>query len=729
MTAVPVFARTPRLVLALASLLAGALVTYLAALLLLGGRGTATDVGTEPTWTVEGDTVAATSAPAQLTRAGAIVLAAHGDVTSALDPATGQRRWSRDLGLTLPAAAGPRGDLLAVADGEVIRLVDVVTGQPRWEAQVDGSPVAVAAADDAVYVVALGGPTFHYFELTALDAASGELRWRQRLSEEAGFAATALTADDGLWVVFDRARVNENFEREPLGARVVSLDPRTGTMRWTADTASLVGAARRAGRLLLVPRIGGVVALDVDDGTERWRWEGAEREDHLEVTAGGSTVVVSRQRPPTTGTPETEAIVIDLATGDPGWTTDRFAGLRVAVDGDRVYVATADDSLGAGVAELTARDAVTGGVRWSRTLTTATPGFPLDLVVGSDGLIVSESSGVVHGLDPASGADRWLADPTGATASDAGPLVTADTAYVVGQDGGLTAIDTATGDERWRTLHSTRTSPLATDGGHVYGLTGLGVVRAYDVTTGTVAWRSDRQHDELTRRLARPAAAGAVVGIVHPAGMVLGLDAMTGEERWVRELPSVTAVATVTASTGAGPDGVLVAAGAEGTIVAFDAASGTERWRLGLGEPIRSGPHVAGATVVVVVADGTLVAVDGASGTERWRHATGNPLLPVPATDGEAVYFASGTSVTALDAATGVARWNADLGTPTVTAPAVGGGRLVVGRGDFTVAVLSATSGGTIQTIDLGQAVAAVGIGPDGTVVASAATGELRAFR
>lgn len=125
----------------------------------------------------------------------------------------------------------------------------------------------------------------------------------------------------------------------------------------------------------------------------------------------------------------------------------------------------------------------TGTVRWHRTLQGGVTPGP---VVGPDGTIYAASTaGVLHALDPATGADRWTYDSGSRGGGDlsTSPLVLPDGTVLWGTGGRELLAVSPAGVLLWaETLPGRPTSPASADGHRVYvGDTGGGVT-ALDVT-------------------------------------------------------------------------------------------------------------------------------------------------------------------------------------------------------------------------------------------------------
>jgi outer membrane protein assembly factor BamB len=355
---------------------------------------------------------------------------------------------------------------------------------------------------------------------------------------------------------------------------------------------------------------------------------------------------------------------VDLRTGRPRWTRPLGSG----VDGSPA-MADGVVYIGAAGGRVFALDAATGGIRWAYTGAGGEGGGSSPAVAG--GLVIIGGAGhELLALDAGTGRLRW-SYPTGARlvpgvptsppargALDSSPLVVDGTVFL--SDGELHAVALADGSPQWTaaTVTSGLCSPAAAAG--LLYVAELGsYVRAVDAATGVTRWRVEVT--DALFRFGTPAVADGLVlisaegrvadggsaGFRVAGGLVVALDAGTGEQRWRRHFTGRVL------SSPAAADGlvhVVESSDSGSALVTVDSPQGTEvrRRRLpGSGDPRHSfvsSPAIGGQTLYVGTVDGALVAstVDGAvePGGEaavrrrRWRRspvdapATSTPAGP-----------------------------------------------------------------------------------------------------
>ncbi len=173
----------------------------------------------------------------------------------------------------------------------------------------------------------------------------------------------------------------------------------------------------------------------------------------------------------------------------------------------------------------------------------------------------------------------------------------------------------------------------------------------------------------------------------------------------------------------------------------------TRSWRRSIGEgggyrrKITATPVIAGGQVFTMDSDGSVSAFDAATGSRRWNTDTqgekdrstnvGGGIAVV----GGVLYATSGRAeAVAMDAATGKITWRAPLGAPARSAPTIVDNRLFVPTIDERLLALSTADGKQIWTYQASAAATIVLGEPapaysDGLVVAGFGSGDLVALR
>lgn len=251
------------------------------------------------------------------------------------------------------------------------------TGAERWHA-LDGRDLLYQiAAENRIYAVA----DYHF--LVALDAASGQELWSTRVD---GIHARSMVVVDG-----------SLFCRTDYGG-IVALNASDGVERWYFEERAMDDSliAVDGGTLFFGSITGALIAIDTETGTERWRLSippGNPPSSSAIIVADGTLYLRDYQG---------SLVAIDPDTGVELWRTPAGAlDALSAVHHGRVY--GSNSALGA-----CALDATTGELLWSFS----TILFMEISGVFGDTVLALGSAGTremwrVHGLDAATGAERW----------------------------------------------------------------------------------------------------------------------------------------------------------------------------------------------------------------------------------------------------------------------------------------------------------------------------------
>ncbi|HVT39302.1 MAG TPA: PQQ-binding-like beta-propeller repeat protein [Gemmatimonadaceae bacterium] len=277
-------------------------------------------------------------------------------------------------------------------------------------------------------------------------------------------------------------------------------------------------------------------------------------------------------------------------------------------------------------------DEQAGRVRWSMHTGAALPINPMrdpgwDFYVSSptvvgETIVIGGQDGRVYALDLHTGKARWTAQTHARVRAT--PAVANGIVVVGSFDGRVYAFDLATGAARW-TFHtagdtidqsqytfdrrSVQSSAAIADGVAFVGSRDGGVY-AIDLATGVGRWRVSHRGSWI---LGSPAAAaGRVYDGSSDGHFVQAVDVASGRELWRQSTD-----ASVIASPLLVGDALIVATmlkrGGQGDLLALDAGTGAIRWRLQLGDQVLSSPVAADGELYVGTEAGTVLAIGQAN--------------------------------------------------------------------------------------------------------------------
>ncbi|WP_026352211.1 PQQ-like beta-propeller repeat protein [Yoonia vestfoldensis] len=195
------------------------------------------------------------------------VTTGFGEIT-ALNAATGEVIWDKNLNAPVNAAATFNGDLVyVVARDSTAWALDAATGLTRW--QQIGTPSLTAFSGSAP--VAVSGETvvipFPSGEILATFPQGGLPRWTNVVSGDRLGRAVNLVSDIAGAPVIDGNRVYA----ASVGGRSVAFDIRDGSRIWTAGEGAVGPIWPVGGSVFMVNDISELVRLDAANGTPIWR--------------------------------------------------------------------------------------------------------------------------------------------------------------------------------------------------------------------------------------------------------------------------------------------------------------------------------------------------------------------------------------------------------------------------------------------------------------------------
>lgn len=137
------------------------------------------------------------------------------------------------------------------------------------------------------------------------------------------------------------------------------------------------------------------------------------------------------------------------------------------------------------------------------------------------------------------------------------------------------------------------------------------------------AWSARIAGSTSTRRLAAsPVVADGKLFVVDSGAVVHAFDAASGARLWQHEIAVARDLRDATFGGGAAYDGGRVyATNGVGDVVALDAASGNEIWRVKPSGPLRGSPTIAFNSVFVMTQDNQIYALSTVDGAVVWQDA------------------------------------------------------------------------------------------------------------
>ena len=319
-----------------------------------------------------------------------------------------------------------------------------------------------------------------------------------------------------------------------------------------------------------------------------------------------------------------------------------------------------------------------GAVKW--TFKTGGPIVGSPAVAGGV-VYIGSFDGSLYAVDQETGKQKWKFDTPRQVAST--PTVVNGVVYLRGFDAVLYAIDAATGTLKWRftteferrfqanRLHGLppgyQTIPDSYDlflsspavvNGKVYFGSGDGGVYAVDAASGQLVWKfstGDVVH-------ASPAVVNGVVYIGSWDSYFYALDADNGQEKWRFHAGEDSFIHNQVGfqSSAAVVDGVVYTGCRDGHFYALDAASGKKKWDYMTNLSwVNATPAVRDGLVYTGTSDSArFFALEAKTGRLRFNFDAKAAVFSSPALAGELVYFGSENGkLYALDTKTGKQAW------------------------------------------------------------------------
>lgn len=333
--------------------------------------------------------------------------------------------------------------------------------------------------------------------------------------------------------------------------------------------------------------------------------------------------------------------------------------------------------------------------------------------------------------------DRRAPDPVLASATDefapaeaeAAPATTADATVepvampwtTYGYDPGRTRWNPALThrppfEEQWifRSRNLLEFPPVVADG-RMFVAQLKGRFAAVDTATGKVLWQYETGHCSAASAAIDGDTVVAAFMAPYPCpkgepgigGFVVAWDVATGAERWRVDLPPVESSPLII-------DGVVYVGDWDGVVHALDLATGATVWETRTDAQIVSSaswiePELAPggrAAIAIGTNGGSVYALDAATGEERWRGEGQEYFYATPTVAYGRVYAANTDGwVYAYGAKSGRLLWRQQAGTYVYTAPVAAENVIYVGTYDGYIVAFDAGTGAELWRADAPGAV------------------------
>lgn len=325
----------------------------------------------------------------------------------AVDMMTGKLKWSyrpADINASVSTPPAVVRDLViapyGAANPGAIIAVSLATGKPVWRGPDPATDATVVASGDLVYVQTKDG------NFIAMDAATGKEVWRLALSKRR-FCVSRPTVLDGVIYLSGGVDASAGGAARPEGHEMFALDARTGQERWRRRVDAEYGTM---GVCLTDPIVtastifaaaeGRLYAVDRASGRDRWKAvetrvlvEGRMRLVSVVGLVDAGNVLV--------GVTESALVAFDKSSGKAAWDVPgeyTTSSPSTAVAGNVLYfqgsprIHPAPSARGT----LHALDLDSRTILWSFSRPTAAPNWPFGSVTPvNDGLWVDSYKALV----------------------------------------------------------------------------------------------------------------------------------------------------------------------------------------------------------------------------------------------------------------------------------------------------------------------------------------------
>lgn len=285
-------------------------------------------------------------------------------------PTTGDSlaQWQAQLGKRVPVPVVKGRSVYAVGSTSGVHAFSADDGTRQWHrSSPHSSWFGPAVGDGIVYAVG-------YETLAALDAASGEERWRYTWPDEAAMEAAPVVGEEAVFAGISSLPTSHTDSKFPED--LWAFDRRDGSLLWKRDFSGqnppntggpLSGRpVLHDGTLYVLTQDGAAVALDPSDGSERWRrrLDGTGQAGGPTLVAEQELLVVPLNRRSRGDGQQGTLVALSTTDGRERWRSEGIQTAPVS-DGTTVYGGEIADA--GGRSTVSALSAADGSEQWQFT--------------------------------------------------------------------------------------------------------------------------------------------------------------------------------------------------------------------------------------------------------------------------------------------------------------------------------------------------------------------------
>ncbi|MBS1996283.1 MAG: PQQ-binding-like beta-propeller repeat protein [Cyanobacteria bacterium SZAS LIN-2] len=318
--------------------------------------------------------------------------------------------------------------------------------------------------------------------------------------------------------------------------------------------------------------------------------------------------------------PDTEAVWAYATKGPIGW----MASPCLSRDEKLVYVCSADG-------RLYAVDSRSGKLAFSYDAKAPLLSSPL---ITDEKLILTDTQGKVHALDPQTGTDIWVVESNSNNVASmvASPVVHGHSVIVCDRRGVVTALDIRLGMKLWTfTAADAIVAAPKVHGDKLYFGTRGGQVYAINCSTGKQAWK----YVAAGKILSTPVTSVDTVYVGSQSGLFFALDADAGRLTWEMQTEGAIATGGVLVYTS------IIFASQDKWLYCCEKYDGSLKWKVPLKGTPSATLEAVGSTVVCVTKEGWLQAFDTENGKLAYESFLKKDIESAPLLLGKKIFVGS----------------------------------------------------------------------------------------